>query len=141
MKNSLILFTALVLSIGHATASEFIFSCVTDNGKLVKVVKDGDQAIYELYNKNNKIEISLKNEITSMNIVFSEPDGSEITTSVPFKNGAFIYDVFTSTDRLTEEHPSQSGVVVSKDSVFLVNLKCKNDSIKGSLLDIDAELQ
>ncbi|MDU7900056.1 MAG: hypothetical protein E7J26_02510 [Enterobacter hormaechei] len=124
------------------TCEEFTHSIyVTDNGKLVKVVKDGDQAIYELYNKNNKIEFSLKNKITSMNIVFSEPDGSEITTSVPFKNGAFIYDVFTSTDRLTEEHPSQSGVVVSKDNVLLVNLKCKNDSIKGNLLDIDAELQ
>ncbi|MCY1697288.1 hypothetical protein OVA10_04220 [Lelliottia sp. SL45] len=141
MKNSLILFTALVLSIGHATARETIFSCVTDNGKLVKVVKDGDQAIYELHNKKNKLEISLKNVIASMNIVFSEPDGSEITTSVPFKNGSFIYDVFTSTDRLTEEHPSQSGVIVSKNNVFLANLKCKNDSIKGNLLDIDTELQ
>lgn len=141
MQNSLILCTALVLSIGHATASEFIFSCVTDNGKLVKVVKDGDQAGYELYNKNNKLRFSLKNTIASMNIVFSEPDGSEITTSVPFKNGAFIYDVFTSTDRLTDEHPSQSGVIVSKDNAFLANLKCKNDSIKGNLLDIDGELR
>lgn len=76
-----------------------------------------------------------------MNIVFSEPNGSGITTSVPFKNGAYIYDVFTSTDRLTEEHLSQSGIIVSKNNEFLANLKCKNSSIKGNLLDIDDEHQ
>lgn len=46
VKSSFILFITIALSIGHATASELIFSCITDNGKLIKVIKDGAQDEY-----------------------------------------------------------------------------------------------
>lgn len=126
----------LLLS-GHAASSELIFSCTTDNGKRLKIMKGDDQAQYLFYNKNKKLELDVKNNISSMDIRFSEPEGSVITTSVPFKNGEFIYDVFTSTDRLTDEHLSHSGVIILKGNNFLANVKCNNNSIQGNLLDIE----
>jgi hypothetical protein len=126
----------ILLLSGHATASELIFSCSTDKGKRLKILKSGDQAQYLLYSKDNKLELNIKNSIASMNIGLSEPEGSVITTNVSFKNREFVYDVFTSTDRLTNEHPSHSGIIVSKGNDFLANLKCNNDSIQGNLLDI-----
>lgn len=127
----------ILLLSGHATANELIFSCTTDKGKTIKVMKNDGQAQYLFYNKNNTLEIDLKNDIASMDTRLSEPEGSEIITSVPFKNGKFVYDVFTSTDRLTDEHPSHSGVIVSKGNEYLTTVKCNNDSIQGNLLDIE----
>ncbi|EJG8587578.1 hypothetical protein NAX55_000823 [Salmonella enterica] len=135
MKKTIILL--ILLLSGHATASKLIFSCTTDKGKTIKVMKSDGQAQYLFYNENNELEIGVKNDITSMDIRLSEPEGSSIITSVPFKNGKFIYDVFTSTDRLTNEHPSHSGVIVSKENKYLTNVKCNNNSIQGNLLDIE----
>ena len=50
-EKTLILLMFLFLS-GQAVASELIFSCTTDNGELIKVLKSGDQAQYIFYNKN-----------------------------------------------------------------------------------------
>ncbi|CNJ13001.1 hypothetical protein HB991_06475 [Yersinia mollaretii] len=121
---------------GYAFSSEFVFSCKTNSGKEVKVEKSGDVAIYSFGKDINNPEMKIKNKLKELDIILSEPMGSEIVTNIPFKNGDYTYSVFMNTDRLNDEHKSTSGVSIFKNEKYITIIECLTQ--KGNLLDIDS---
>lgn len=101
--------------------------------------KEDMHFIYSFGKLDSEPEIIIKERIDAAEIKLSEPEGSNIVTSITIKNGKYAYEVFTSTDRMDALHSSHSGIFISSGNNFINRILCINESKSGNLLNLDKE--
>ncbi len=119
---------------GTAIPSALIFFCNTTSGKEIKLEKENSYILYSYGKRNAAPEIILKQKTDPSQLKLSEPEGSNIVTSIRLTNGDYTYEIFTSTDRMGPTHKFHSGMFVFKDNELLSRIRCINGSQKGNLL-------
>jgi len=114
-----------------------IFSCVTTNNKKLEVNSFDKYIEYKFgqYLKNPELALSVPRDQASTwqwNGV-----GRDMSYSVTVPNGAYNYTVFFSVDRISDEHPVTSGVIIEVDQKIISTVYCLPNTLVQSLEGID----
>ncbi len=109
-----------------------IFSCTTTNHKPVLVTEYNNRFRYQ-FGKAAHPELVFEDDKKAA--IARSPlwagVGRHIWSNLVLQNGDYYYTVYTATDRLTDEHPTEEGVTVSKattahydEATYVTNLRC-----------------
>ena len=117
--------------------ADTIFACVTTNNKKIEVNSFDQYVEYKFgqYLKNPELALSVPRDQASTwqwNGV-----GRDMSYSVTVPNGAYNYTVFFSVDRISDEHPVTSGVIIEVDQKIISTVYCLPNTLVQSLEGID----
>lgn len=119
------------------TNSKLVFVCTTTKGKTVEVCDSGDTLQYRFGKKGQPSELSLSVPRSEASTFQWDGRGSNINYSVQIPNGNTVYEVFTSMDRMSDEHDIVSGINVKKaDDQLVATLTCVDDTVEQDMEDI-----
>lgn len=110
-------------------SSKIIFSCITKSKKKIEVC-DLDKKIK--YSFGNEINLRIaRDKVTTYQW---NGAGRYMNYTVRIPNENYIYEVYFSGDRLTDEHGIYGGVYVEKNDEMKSNIKCVE---KGMINNIE----
>lgn len=129
MKNIIIASVLSLVSFGAFANTEIIFECKTTNNKIVSVQKNKNTVFYKFGKslKSPELSFSIPKHLAS---TFQwNGVGSSIYYDVDVPNGNTIYTVYSSIDRMSSSHDSQSGIIVSDSKgKQLANILCNQNN-------------
>lgn len=110
-----------------------IFSCTTTKGKFVEVCDAGQTIQYSFGKKGGKPEMALSIPRSAATTYQWDGRGSSITYSVQIPNAKTVYEVFSSTDRMSQEHKSTAGINVEINGQHAATLTCKAETVVNNI--------
>jgi hypothetical protein len=117
-----------------------LFRCKTTNGKQISLCDRGDTLAYSFGKDNAPSELALSVPREQATTFQWHGIGRWMNYSVTIPNGNTKYTVFTSLDRVSDEHEFEAGVIVSIDDEEIARLLCKNP-IEHNLEGVDLKQQ
>lgn len=114
-----------------------VFMCKTKNNKSIEVHKDKDMATYSFGKDGYPPEIKLAQSMTDVEISMGSISGNELSNSITFSSGAYTYRVMTVINRVAATQEPKHGVLVKKKSKYLTYIGCVQNTVQGSLLDLE----
>lgn len=114
-----------------------VFSCMTDKGKQIKVCDAGKTIEYSFGKLHESSDIVVKVPRSEASTSQWAGIGRDESYSVDIPNGSTIYNVFSSIDRLMENHPVEAGVNVVIKNKVVATVKCSGNDIVNNLEGID----
>lgn len=139
MLKRLISLCVVALISNNALSDNKVFSCETENGKDVYLLKDNENFIYKAINaKTGKEELTFKNKIKDVKEITPEDNqytGRSLIHSYEMKNGNYSYILTTSTDRISLDESSY--ITILKDGKEIKDLICKSGNVKQEQLNND----
>lgn len=115
--------------------NELLFSCQTENGKLIELYDLGNTIQY-FFGPENDPEIVLNVPRDEASTYQWAGVGRSIHYSVDIPNANTVYTVFISEDRLSEGRPVTGGVDVLVDNEYVTTVNCADD-IVSNLMGVD----
>lgn len=120
---------ALLVCAGPAFAcpggAETVLSCLVGSGaKQLEVCLTDDNVSYVFGVPGEVAELTLAEPIGTVRHTPWSGVGRSIWESTTFRNGDHAYEVYISVDRLSEDQPSESGVLVWRGEEMLADIKC-----------------
>lgn len=125
-----------VTDLSQNSNNELLFSCQTENGKLIKLYDLGDMIRYS-FGPENDPEIVLDVPRDEASTYQWAGVGRSIHYSVDIPNANTMYTVFISEDRLSEGRPVTGGVDVLIDNEYVTTVNCANEDILSNLMGVD----
>jgi hypothetical protein len=127
--------TLATSSMAHAACNtkEPVFSCTTTKGKYVEVC-DADKVIqYSFGKKGEKPEMALSIPRAEATTYQWSGFGRNMTYSVQIPNSGTVYEVFSSTDKMSDEHARTSGINVLVGEKLVASLACKDATVVNNI--------
>ncbi|WP_323011288.1 hypothetical protein [Castellaniella sp.] len=115
---------------------KLIFACTTAKGKAVAVCDSGETLQYNFGKKGQSPELSLSVPRSEASTFQWDGRGNSITYSVQIPNGNTAYEVFVSTDRMSEEHEMVAGINVEVSGQHVSTITCQIDTLQHDIEDI-----
>lgn len=125
-----------VAELSQVSNSNLLFSCQTENGKLIKLYDFGDTIQYS-FGPENDPEIVLDVPRDEASTYQWAGVGRSIYYSVDIPNANTVYTVFISEDRLSEGMPITGGVDVLMDNEYVTTVNCADEVIVSNLMGVD----
>ncbi len=113
--------------------SKTLFSCLTAKGKQIEVCDAGKTISYSFGRPHVKPEIVVT--VLREQASTSQWDGAGryLSYAVDVPNGETVYNVFFSTDRLSNEHSIEAGVNVLIKNNLAATVNCSGKNITNNL--------
>ncbi|HEY0502980.1 MAG TPA: hypothetical protein VGD42_05730 [Lysobacter sp.] len=108
-----------------------LFHCATENGKEILLCDQGDSIGYSFGKPGETPELALsvpRNEATTFQW---KGIGRWINYSVSVPSGSTKYTVYTSVDRVGDEHEFEAGVMVATNEEEVARIRCKEPVVHG----------
>ncbi|WOD41704.1 hypothetical protein [Nodosilinea sp. E11] len=125
-----------VTELGQNSNNNLLFSCQTENDKLIKLYDFGDTIQYSFGPENNP-EIVLDIPRDEASTYQWAGVGRSIYYSIDIPNANTVYTVFISEDRLLEGRPVAGGVDVLINNEYVTTVNCANEDIISNLMGVD----
>lgn len=122
---------------GLCPGSTPVFACLTTKGKAVEICDAGATLRYTFGTPGQPPEMALSIPRSQASTFQWDGRGSSMTYTVRIPNGNTVYEAFTATDRMTEEHTLTAGISVEVDDDIVATLPCRPETIVAELEDID----
>ena len=138
MKKITFLLLSLIGFTAHAESTT-IFQCKTTNNKIVSVKLINNVVSYKFGKNLNNPELAFSVPKKMTSTYQWSGTGSSIYYDVEVPNGKTIYTVYSSLDRMTEEHPTESGVTVTNKNQQIATILCdeNKEPYINNLVDVN----
>jgi hypothetical protein len=117
--------------------SKTVFSCLTSKGKQIAVCDAGKTIGYSFGKPKGKPEIAVKVARNKASTFQWAGMGSSISYAVDIPNGKTTYNVFWSSDRLSEQHAIEAGVNVLINKKLVTTVNCAGENIVNNIEGVD----
>jgi len=117
--------------------SKTVFSCLTSKGKQIEVCDAGKTIDYSFGKPLGKPEIEVKVARDNASTFQWAGMGSSISYAVDIPNGKTTYNVFWSSDRLSEQHAIEAGVNVLINKELVTTVNCAGENIINNIEGVD----
>lgn len=104
--------------------SETVFSCLTAQGKLIRVCDAGKTINYSFGKPDLPPEIVVRAPRNEAATFQWNGVGRYLSYAVAVPNGNTTYRVFWGADRLSDKHPVDAGVAVEVNAKAVATVKC-----------------
>lgn len=119
----------VILSISHASAkTTTIFECKTTNHKIVSVTMDHNKIYYNFGKQQSTPELFFSIPKSKASTYQWMGAGRSIYYTVNVPNGHITYTLYSSMDRLTEDHKTESGIIVQKANKEIARILCDENN-------------
>lgn len=115
------------------SAESLVFSCATTKNKMVEVCDAGSTINYSYGRKGASPELALSIPRNQASTFQWNGIGRYINYRVSVPNGATVYTVFTSLDKLSTKGPRAAGIDVETKGDLVATLQCKPGSVQEHL--------
>lgn len=113
--------------------SKAVFACTTTKGKTVEVCDSGESLTYSFGKPGEKPDMELSVQRAKATTFQWDGRGNSINYSVQIPNSKTIYEVFTSTDRMSDQHTMTAGINVEVSGKHVATLPCQADTVVNGL--------
>lgn len=117
--------------------SKVLFSCLTEKGKQIEVCDTGKNISYSFGRPHVKPEIVVSVARDQASTSQWNGVGRYLSYAVDIPNGETVYNVFFSTDRLSNEHSIEAGVNVMIKNNLATTVNCSGKNITNNLQGVD----
>ncbi|CAI3932668.1 hypothetical protein [Commensalibacter papalotli (ex Botero et al. 2024)] len=105
-----------------------IFECTTTNRKIVTVTMDHNKIYYKFGKQQSTPELSFSIPKSKASTYQWMGAGRSIYYTVNVPNGHITYTLYSSMDRLTKDHKTESGIIVQKANKEIARILCDENN-------------
>lgn len=120
-------------------ARQVLFDCSTANRKRILLCDEGDELAYSFGKLGDAPELVVRVPREQATSFQWQGIGRWINYSVGIPNGATLYTVYTSADRISEDHTFEAGVAASVDGEEIARIRCV-EPVEHRLEGVDLKL-